>query len=205
MRSVAPNPCRIALMRACQFAQADAIHTLRKRFPSWSQVLPVLGVIMLMIYTWTLMRFFWKLPSWLYFLNGEEILTMLAYSLVTNFAESLAVLCGPLFLALALPRAWFGDLFVARGGALSIAGLGYMMFLGEQFNNYVEYPTLSLPTWTVLLALAGIALLVYLFGRIGWLRKLLEEVAERASIFAYILAPVSGIAMLAIVVRILLS
>jgi hypothetical protein len=160
---------------------------------------------MLMIYTWTLMRFFWKLPSWSYFLNGGEILTMLAYALVTNFAESLAVLCGPLFLALVLPRKWFGDVFVARGAALAIGALSYSMYVGEQFNNFTEYPDLSLPTWTVLAAMAGIAVLVYLFGRIGLLRKVLEEVADRASIFAYILAPVSGLALLLIVARVLLG
>ncbi|MGE5071842.1 MAG: hypothetical protein ACM3MF_00300, partial [Anaerolineae bacterium] len=122
-------------------------------------------------------------------------------ALVTNFLESMVVLCGPLFLAMLLPRAWFGEMFVARGTAFSIAALAYMMYLGEQFNNYADYPTLSLPTWTVLLAFAGIAALVYLFGRIGLLRRVLEEIADRASIFAYVLGPLSGVALLVIVVR----
>src|SRR5512138_242629 len=150
---------------------------LRQRLPGWSQIIPVYGVIALILYTWTLMWFFWKLPSWLYFLNWGEIGASLAYLLVTNLAESLAVLCGPLLLALALPRAWFRDVFVARGAALVIAGLGCMILLAEQFNNFTDYPTLALPLWTVAVALAVIALVVYLSGRIALLRKVLEVVA----------------------------
>ena len=140
-------------------------------------------------------------PGWLYFLNAGEILTALAYSLATNLAESLVVLCGPLLLALVLPRKWFYDVFVARGAALSIAVLGYMMFLAEQFKNKSDYPTLSLQLWTVLLALAGIVVLVYLFGRIALLRKIVEQIADRTTIFVYILIPLSILSLLVVIVR----
>src|SRR5512140_447536 len=108
------------------------VHGMRKylsKIPTWQQIVPVYAVIVLVIYTWTILWFFWKLPSWTFFLNVGEMLTMLAYSLATNFAESLLVLCGPLVLGLVLPRKWFSEVFVARGAALSLAGLGYMMFL----------------------------------------------------------------------------
>lgn len=173
---------------------------LLERFPRWAQIIPVFGVIAIIVYTWTLMRFFWKLPSWLYFLNGGEIVASLAYLLVINLLESLAVLCAPLFLALVLPKGWFRDVFVARGAALSIAGLGCMMILAEQFNNFNDYPTLSLPLWPVLLAIAGVALVVYGCGRIGAVRRVLEAVADRVSIFAYVLTPLSVLALLLVVV-----
>ena len=158
-------------------------------------------MIVLIVYTWTLIWFFWQVPSWLYFLNVGEIMTALAYSLATNFAESLVVMCGPLFLALVLPRKWFHDVFIARGASLSMAGLGYMMFLANQFQNKSDYPTLSLQIWTVLLAAVGIALLVYLCGQIPLLRKMLEVVADRVTIFVYILVPLSIISVLVVVIR----
>ncbi len=171
------------------------------RFPSWAQIIPVYGVIAIILYTWTLFWFFWKVPSWLYFLNMGEILTMLAYSFAVNFAESLAVLCGPLFLALILPKPWFRDVFVARGVSLSIAGLGYMIFLANQFTSKNAYPTLSLQSWTVLLALSAIAAVAYIGGRFALVRKILESVADRVSIFAYVLGPLSAIALLTVVIR----
>ncbi len=162
-------------------------------------------MIALIVYTWTLLRFFWQLPSWLYFLNAGEILASLAYLLVVNFGESLAVMGGLLLLAVVLPKKWFRDVFVARGASLSIAGLAYMAFLGQQFNNDNAYPTLSLPAWTVLLAAVLIAMLVYLFGQVSVLRRILEGLADRASIFAYILAPLSVISMLVVAFRALVG
>ena len=179
----------------------DAVQKAIRRIPDWAQVIPVYGVIVVIVYTWTLLWFFWKVPSWLYFLNAGEILMQLAYSFATNFLESIVILCGPLFLALVLPRKWFRDVFVARGASLSIAGLAYMIFLANQFTDKNAYPSLSLKAWTVLLAVVIIAVLVFLFGQIALLRKVLEVIADRVSVFVYILTPLSILSLLIVVIR----
>ncbi len=184
-------------------AVSNAIRTILRRVPSWAQIIPVYGVIAIMVYAWTLLWFFWRLPSWLDFLNVGEVLTQLAYSLATNFIESLIVLCAPVLLALLLPRRWFHDAFIARGASLAIAGLGCLMFLANQFDNKNDYPTFSLHSWTVLLILLAIAVLVYLCGRIALLRRVLEALADRTSIFAYLLVPLSLISLLVVIVRVL--
>ncbi len=158
-----------------------------------------------MVYAWTLLWFFWKVPGWLYYLNVGEILTELAYSLATNFVESLLVLCGPVVLALLLPKKWFHDVFIARGTSLCIAGLGYMMFLANQFNDKSGYPSASLQVRTLLLVAAAIAVLVYLCGRFALPRKILEVVADRISIFVYILVPLSLLSLLVVIVRSLIG
>ncbi len=158
-------------------------------------------MIALIVYTWTLLWFFWKVPSWLYFMNAGEILTTLAYSLATKSFESIVVMCGLLFLAVVLPKKWFRDVFVAHGASLAIAGLAYLMFLANQFKDKNAYPTLSLQAWTVLLAAILIAVLVYLFGQVALLRKILEMVADRMSIFTYILVPLSVISVLVVAFR----
>ncbi len=177
------------------------IRTLLGRIPGWAQIVPVCGVIMLMVYTWTLLWFFWKVPGWLYYLHVGEILTTLAYSLATNLAESLLVLLGLVGVALILPRKWFRDVFIARGAALSFAGLGYMMYLANQFKTRDDYTTASLRTWTVQLAVLGILVLAYLFGRIAPLRKVMEWIADRVSIFVYVLVPLSLISLLVVIIR----
>ncbi len=179
--------------------------TVPRHFPRGGQIIPVYGIIAIVIYSWTLLRFFWKLPSWLYFLNGGEIISSLAYLLAVNLAESLVFLCGPLLLALILPANWFRDVFVARGTAFSLGTLGCMMLLAERFNNLNEYPELSLPMWQVLAAGAGIAALVYLCGRIALLRRMLEAVADRASIFAYLLVPLSLLSLMLVIVRMVIG
>jgi hypothetical protein len=172
-----------------------------KRFPTWGQVAPVYAVIVLMVYAWTLVWFFWKLPSWLFFLNAGEIALALTYSLATNLLESLAVLCAPLVMSLALPKKWFYDLFVARGAALAISGLAYMMYLANQFKTKDDYPSITLKHWTVGLAMVGILLIVYLAGRLNLFRKVIELVADRAIIFLYISLPLSLVALVVVLFR----
>ncbi len=185
--------------------EINIFNELRRRIPGWAQVLPVYGVIVIMVYAWTLLWFFWRVPGWLYYLNVAEILTALAYELASNLAESLLVLCAPLLLALVLPGKWFRDVFVARGAALCIAALGYMMLLAYQFNNKDSYPGAFLKPSTLVLVLIGIGALVYLCGRIPPVRRLLEVLADRLSIFAYILVPLSMLSTLVVIVRVLIG
>jgi hypothetical protein len=175
--------------------------TLRSRVPSWGQILPVYGVIVLVVYAWTLLWFFWKVPGWLFFLNLGEILTALAYSLSTNLVESLLVLCAPLAAAIVLPRAWFRDVFVARGAALVLGGLGTMMYLAEQFKEKSNYPSLPLQPWTLGAAVLGVLLLVYVCGRFAPVRKAVESLADRMTIFVYILVPLSIISVVVVLFR----
>ncbi len=162
-------------------------------------------MIVLIIYAWTLLWFFWKVPGWLFYLHVGEILTTLAYALANNFAESLVAICGPLFLALILPTKWVRDVFIARGASLCIAGLGYLILLAYQFNDKDTYPSAYLKPLTLLLVATAIAALVYLCGRVRPLRKGLEVLADRASIFAYIMAPLSIVSLVVVVVRSLMG
>ena len=52
-----------------------------------------------------------------------------------------------------------------------------------------------------LLAMAGIVFLVFLVGRIGLLRKAVEEIASRAVIFNYIFIPLSALSLLVVLFR----
>jgi hypothetical protein len=158
-------------------------------------------VIAFILYTWTLLWFFWKLPGWLFFLNVGNILSALAYVLATNLAESLLVLGAVLALAWLLPGRWFRDVFVARGAALCMAGLGYMMFLADRFKDKINYPELPLAAWTVPVALVAVALVAYAGGRIAPVRKVLEAVADRATIFVYLLVPASLVSLVVILIH----
>ena len=169
--------------------------------PSRAQLAQVFALIVLMVYGWTIVWFSYKVPSWLYFLNLGEITTVFAYSLATNLAESLAVLCGPVALSLLLPRKWFHDVFVARAGTLAIAGLAYMMYVASQFTSKDGYPSLTLKPWSLALVLVLIVALVYAAGRIQLLRRIVEGVADRATILLYVYLPLSILALLVVMFR----
>jgi hypothetical protein len=123
-----------------------AIH---KRFPHLEEIAAVYGVVVLITYGWTMMWFFWKLPSWLNYLSIWEILKALCISISTNLLESLVILAIPVLLAVALPQNWFRKEFVARSVVMVVAGLGYMMYLASLFQGKEDYPSdaLQLAPW----------------------------------------------------------
>jgi len=173
---------------------------LKNRFPRLQQILAIYGLISLIIYCWTLIWFFWKLPSWEYFMTAGEIAIVLAYAMATNFLESLTVLLMPLFLCAVLPAKWFKDFFLSRGSALVILGLGYIMYISLHItSNDDSYPT----NIVRLIPVIGLLILILSFmaGRISLLRKLSEELADRAIIFAYIFLPVGFISLLVVIAK----
>ncbi len=172
-----------------------------QRLPTWAQIIPVYAVIVLVIYTWTIISFIWKLTGWLLFLNGGEILTVLAYALATALVESLLVLLAPLVMALALPRRWFSDFFVPRGSALVIVGLGYLMLLAGHFQQKEQLPKPFLQYWSLSLVIVACIFLVHLSVRISFVRRTLELVSDRAKIFLYLWIPLSIASVGAILVR----
>jgi hypothetical protein len=176
---------------------------LSKRIPKWGQILPVYAVIVQIIYIWTILWFFWKLPSLLYHLNVGEILAALSYVLATNLLESLIVLCAPIFMSILLPTKWFHDLFVVRGTALIVPGLGYLMYIADHFQSRNEYPAIFFKGWSVSLAFAVLFTFVFIAAKVTFLRKTIEFLADRAVIFLYIFLPLSLISIVTILFRML--
>jgi hypothetical protein len=158
-------------------------------------------VIVLLVYSWTIIRFLWVFPTWRRHLTAGEITGALANGLAINLVESALVLGVLLLVAACLPEHWLRGAFVARGTVLAISTLGYMLFLGDQLKHQGMFPALSLPGWVLILPLGGILALSYLAGRWSALRKAAQVLAENATIFLYILPPLSAIAVVVILLR----
>ena len=45
---------------------------IKSKIPNRKEVVAVLGVAIFLVYTWTMYVSFWKLPSWLLFLDFRE-------------------------------------------------------------------------------------------------------------------------------------
>ena len=77
----------------------------------------------MMIYGWTTYSFIRRLPSWLYYLKFQEILSNYSYAAIINFLEALLFMGGILVINFLLPRRLFLDLFVARGSLFAVLGV----------------------------------------------------------------------------------
>jgi len=168
--------------------------TLRNRFPRFQQVVPVFAVICLLIYGWTIYITLQKLPSWLLYLNFQEIVSNYAYAFLFNFAESLLVAIAVIALNMWLPKKFFGDTFVARCSLLAILGIGYMIY----FAIAVGQSKASQFPWEIFdrAVYIGIALVILsiLLPRVAIIRKVVNDLADRSIIFLYIFIPLTILA-----------
>ena len=169
-----------------------------KRIPTLTEILQVAAVIALLVYGWTLVWYFWKLNSWLFFLSTGEILTILAYDFATNLLECLVVLIGPILLALLLPAKWFRERFVPQATWLVLLGLGYLMAFSFQIQG--DYPAAWI-AWSPLV-LAGILLASFLFARFHLLKAAAELLADRALVFLYLILPLTVVSLITVLIRI---
>ena len=170
------------------------------RLPRARQVAPVYAIIVLVLYSWTVTWFFWKLSSWIFYLNTAEILTILAYALTVNLGESLLVVLAPIGLSLLLPRTWFLGDFVARGTALVLPGLLFLVFVAFQFEGRDQWHQTLVMRLALPVAFLTL-LLMMAVGKWPWLRSFLEGLSDRATIFLYVSIPASTVALLVVVVR----
>ncbi len=104
-----------------------------------------------------------------------------------------------LALSVALPAAWFSDEFVAKGSALTLLVLGGLMLFNQTLFEDILHPSILLPK--VLAFAAVTAFLVFLFGRVGFLKKIMEELANRMTVFLYLWMPMTVISILVLLVQ----
>ena len=173
------------------------------RIPGTQNILAVYAVIVTMIYSWTLITSFYKLPSWLFYLTVGQILSMYAYFFLANLLESLIVLAGVLLLDFTI----FAPLknrqeFQARSIVVVLIVLSSSMARLLLFKSFEASETFidGELTWWLLTVVIGLFLAVVL----PWnkmIRGFLEGLAERFSIFVYLYIPLSLISIVVVIVR----
>jgi hypothetical protein len=175
-----------------------------KRLPAFNDILQVFALTAFLVYGRLLYVFAWKLPSWLKNLHGDEILSILSYSLANALLESLALTLLLSLLAFLLPARWFRDDFIVRGAwAATIWLVSWMIYfarmkslgleLGLTMADYV-YP------W-ILVTLALAALAAFLSTRLRFMRAPVAWLADRTLIFLFLFIPASLLGAIVMLVR----
>ena len=175
------------------------ILSIIKKIPKLKEIAPVYAVIVMMIYPWTLTRFFWKLSSWILFASVGDLAALFAYMVVVNLLESILVLLVPLVLSIILPHKWFYDRFKTRSISLILFGLGFLVYLNRNLHADSPFPLTLVRL--IPIAAVGILILAFLVDQVGFLRRVLDALANRLTIFLYISIPVSVIALLVVLIR----
>lgn len=178
------------------------MNRLLKRLPDRQSIIGVYATAVFVIYGWTLLRSFWKVPSWSFFLSIGEILSVYAYAFVVAFLESMLVLSILLLIGFVLPSRWWNDRFTSMGVIWLVVIEGSVMLrlytnrAPEFWESFLNAQA-SWWTYTVLLALALTLLAVF----VKPFQRGLELIADRFVVFLYLYMPLTVLSFLVVVLR----
>jgi hypothetical protein len=170
--------------------------SLSARLPSREQILPVFAVTVFVVFSWTLYRMFWYIPSWLGDFDMLGVLSISAYVLAFALFESALIFGILLLLVILLPSKWFKDTFVPTGCTLMTI-IGFSAYLLQRKMRIVY----KLELWQLImypiLVLSAIFILIFMlswiYTRFEILENIANTIAERMIVFLYIYIPLSAL------------
>jgi len=177
--------------------------TFKSNFPTRAQITNVFGVIVFIVFTWSLYRMTWFLPSWL---KGsiQDVLTTSSFVMVFALFESLIILGTLLLFAFLLPVKVYRDTFVPTSTTLLTILACFSVYLLQskvdiiyqlELRELVLYPILILVAVIIL-----VFLLSLIFNRFESPARIISSIAERMTVFLYIYLPLSILSILIILI-----
>ena len=178
------------------------IHLVADWLPDRRSLVLVFGSAAFLTYTWTVLVSFWKIPSWLFFLNASQIFSIYAYSFLVNLIESILLTAVAVFLRGIVPGRWWKDDFVPLS-VITFAGIVAGLNIWIQQYGPSAAPRVILDGqfgWIMAVSVSLLAL-AFLFHKIGFLKSAAAAFADRTVIFLYIYLPVTALSLVAIALR----
>jgi hypothetical protein len=159
------------------------------------------ATIVFLSYGWAIITFFWRVPSWLYFLSLGEIGAILAYTLASSLLECTIILLIFLFASLVLPSGLLADKFAVRASLIVYSLTFWVVLLTS--NSLIQLPATSDVITFGLGVSVTSALAILLSERISFFPGLVMAVGNRLTIFLYLWLPLGVLGILVIIFRIL--
>ena len=161
-------------------------------------------MIVFIVFTWTLYRMFYQVPSWLFYMDFGGVLVISAYILAFALFESLVLLGFVMLISLLLPPKFFREHFVAQGSAIMVLLGGGAYLLQRKIGLIYRLTSQQLiiyPIIILVVLLLLILLLAFIFARFNTLPILINRFAEWMTVFGYIYVPISLIGLSVVLIR----
>lgn len=183
--------------------------TAIKRFvsellPPKNQIWPVFAIIVFIDFSWVLYRFFFQVPSWLYYMRASNLLILLVYTLSFALIESLLVLGLVLILCMIMPGRFFRDNFIPQGSILVfvITLIAFVLRQRiEEFSKMESWILIAIPLVVILVLVSTIVITSLFLNRFSLVKKWISTLAVQMTIFLYVYPPLGIVSLLVVVVR----
>jgi hypothetical protein len=177
---------------------------LKAKVPNRKEVFTVFSIALFLSCTWSIYRLFFQVPSWLFYLNISEILTITAYVMAFTLLESAFLLGFLVLLPIVYPRKLFAQKFVAQSSIILLVLTTGALFYQQNVGMLKKWGLIELILF-ILGFLVTITLLIvtfsYLLDRFARLKKFLDAFADRLTVFSLIYLPLSIIGFAVMLIR----
>ena len=173
--------------------------SIRRRFPSRSDVVAVFGLAVFACYTWTLLGFLNKLSSFLLYFTLGEIANILAFMMAFTLFESLVVTATLVLLSAILPSGWLREGFAFKGFIVVIVASVTSILFQNVLDGNFPHPLVLL---LFILIPTGLATAL-----IAWFRSmpkaqcLVGNIQDRVLIMLYFYVPLGVLSLAYILYR----
>ena len=152
------------------------------------------------VYSWSILAFLEKLPSWLLHLSLWDLIGAFAYTQAFAFLESGVILLGLIALLFVLPERFFSDRFVAQGSMLVLVTSVWAAAFQINVGTVRLWSLKIFLLWSTLYAVS-IGIVYVLVHRYKRLEQSLYAFTERLAVLLYVYIPITILSFLAIVIR----
>lgn len=174
--------------------------TLRKKFPTRSELQLVFGVIVFLVFGWAVWNFLFELPSQLLNTRWMGILFNFMVLMAAALLESLFIGFSLALLSLFLPVKWFREGFVYKSFVTLCTLVGLIAWYQKVFVNDDFFPPMDIVYRGVtIFFLAWVALLLIIhLGKP--LQRFVHILEERMEVFLYLYIPLGVLGLITILV-----
>ncbi len=175
-----------------------------QKIPSRQESIPVLSVIVFIVFSWTIYRMVWYVPSWLEHLSIWSVATTAAYVLSFALLESMFIFILLWLFSLFFPRRIFKQQFIAQACSIVVV-LSVGAFLLQRkmkliyrltYTELLVYPAVILVFLVIL-----VLILAYVFKRFESVTRFIRLLAERMTVFLYVYLPLGLLGWLVVIFR----
>ncbi len=186
----------------------SAFRGIRNRLPLRSDIWTVFNIVLFVVYGWSIRGFLFELPSFSLYFRLWNLTGILFYMFAFALLETLIVTGVLVVVSVFLPSAWFKHGFAYKGFlVVVVATVAAILFQGyykiEFFQDIGRNDYSSL--WHLLqgfgVAVAVLAVLIWVFRRYEVPQRRLLALADQFSVFTYIYVPLGLVGLVMVIVR----
>ena len=174
------------------------------KFPNSQESLPVFSLILFIVFSFTTFRMLFQIPSWLNSHSTTDIFFLASYVFAVALIECLLLFGFILLINFILPGKFFRAHFVAQGSLVITICTIWALILKFITPGY-EFANLQEPLgWLLIFMLSLLIILLagsFLLRRYQQIEDLVDSLADRMVIFAWIYAPIGLISLCIVLIR----